>query len=411
MVRLGFAFAGQPKAAVPTSFIFQRQISTTCDCKQTGALVWHERAVGDLAIECAGPAAGHLVVHIGAAAFGSQAIVGDKVSVTADQRLVALGAARVFPLFDHAGEIASVDVTEAGVAADLDRAQEIFDGRVSLILHFVIGVKGSDVPGDVGRDAGHEFGELAKFVVGVVEAGDEQGDDLEPQSHRVDAADAVEDGADAATEFVVVAVVEALQIDFVEIEPRAHVVENLRRAVAVGDESGKKAGGLGFFENCDRPFAGDERLVVGADQNFRALIKGIAYESLRSGCERRRDGIGIAQGLRRHPVLAVSAMQVAAEHAEAVGESAWISVEERLFFDGIALHAGGVSPGDVEFAAAIEADFADSWLAFGNGQQWPQEKQRTRLLPRFSYKGRICFADSLVEDVAEGGHGKPLGLF
>ncbi len=154
---------------------------------------------------------------------------------------MALGAARVFPLFDHAGEIAGVDVTEAGVAADLDRAQEIFDGRVALIiaLHFVIGVEGGDVPRDVGRDAGDEVGEFAEFVVGVVEAGDEQGDDLEPQSHRVNAADAVEDGADAASEFVVVAVVETLQVDFVEIEPGAQVVENLRRAVAVGDESGK----------------------------------------------------------------------------------------------------------------------------------------------------------------------------
>ena len=72
-------------------------------------------------------------------------------------------------------------------------------------------------------------------------------------------------GRDASAEFVVVAIVEALEIDLVEIEPRAQVFEDLRRAVAVGNESGEQAGGPCLFENSDGPFAGDERLVVGAD--------------------------------------------------------------------------------------------------------------------------------------------------
>jgi hypothetical protein len=80
--------------------------------------------------------------------------------------------------------------------------------------------------------------------VGIVEAGNQQRDDFEPQAHGVDAANAFENGADAAAEFVVVAVVEALEIDFVEIEPGAHVFENLRRAVAVGDEAGDESAAL-----------------------------------------------------------------------------------------------------------------------------------------------------------------------
>ena len=43
-------------------------------------------------------------------------------------------------------------------------------------------------------------------------------------------------GTDASAEFVVMAIVEALEINFVEIEPRAQIFEHLRRAVAVGDE-------------------------------------------------------------------------------------------------------------------------------------------------------------------------------
>ncbi len=51
------------EAAVPTSVRSIEVRSTTCDCKQTGALVRHERAGGDLAVEFGGPAAGDLVAH------------------------------------------------------------------------------------------------------------------------------------------------------------------------------------------------------------------------------------------------------------------------------------------------------------------------------------------------------------
>jgi len=60
-------------------------------------------------------------------------------------------------------------------------------------------------------------------------------------------------------------------------------------------------------------------------------------------------------------------MKVAAHHAEAVGKSTGVRVEERFLLDGIALRAGGVSPGDEERAAAVVADFADARPAFGDG--------------------------------------------
>ena len=58
------------------------------------------------------------------------------------------------------------------------------------------------------------------------------------------AANGVEDRPDASAQFVVVAIVEALQIDLVKIDPRTQVFEHLRRAVAVGDEAGDQARGL-----------------------------------------------------------------------------------------------------------------------------------------------------------------------
>ncbi len=100
------------------------------------------------------------------------------------------------------------------------------------------------MPWNVGRDAGEKFSEAAQFVVGIVEAGNEQRDNLQPQSHLMNSPNAVEDGADASAEFVVMAIVETLEIHFVEIEPGTHIFKYLGSSVAVGDKSGKQAGWL-----------------------------------------------------------------------------------------------------------------------------------------------------------------------
>jgi hypothetical protein len=89
-------------------------------------------------------------------------------------------------------------------------------------------------------------------------------------------------------------------------------------------------------------------------------------------------------------------MEIAAQHAETVGESAGVGVEERLFFDGIALHSCGVSPGDEELAAAIEADFADAGLAFGDGTAVTTGEAADPVVFEFVVEREVGFADSLV---------------
>jgi hypothetical protein len=92
---------------------------------------------------------------------------------------------------------------------------------------------------------------------------------------------------------VVVAVVEALEIDFVKVHPGPQILEYLRSAVAVRDESGKQAGGFGFFEDSYGPFTGNQRFVIGANQYLRALSKSVLNQSFRSGFEWRRNRAGI----------------------------------------------------------------------------------------------------------------------
>ena len=43
------------------------------------------------------------------------------------------------------------------------------------------------------------------------------------------------------------------------------------------------------------------------------------------------DPASLAQGLRGHPILAVGAVQITAEHSEAVSQCPWMSMEEGFF--------------------------------------------------------------------------------
>src|SRR5271154_49853 len=98
-------------------------------------------------------------------------------------------------------------------------------------------------------------------------------------------------------------------------------------------------------------------------------------------------------------------MQIAAQHTEAVSQRAGMSVEEWLLLDGIALHSGGVSPRHVEGSAAVVADFADAGLTFGNGAAMTAGETADAVAFEFFVERGLRFADLLVEDVAEGGHG------
>src|ERR1019366_6454488 len=78
-------------------------------------------------------------------------------------------------------------------------------------------------------------------------------------------------------------------------------------------------------------------------------------------------GAEIPQRLGGYPILAVAAMQIAAQHAEAQGTRAGQSVEERFLFDGIAEHRIDVPPGCIKRAAVVEAHLANARETRWNG--------------------------------------------
>jgi hypothetical protein len=79
-------------------------------------------------------------------------------------------------------------------------------------------------------------------------------------------------------------------------------------------------------------------------------------------------------------------------------------VKERLLLDGIALHAGRVSPWNVELAVAIEADFTHTRLTLGNGAAMATGKAAYAISIKILAQSWIGFANVLVEDLPESGH-------
>src|SRR5258708_1760117 len=79
---------------------------------------------------------------------------------------------------------------------------------------------------------------------------------------------------------------------------------------------------------------------------------------------RADNGGGVAQGLRGHPILAIAAVQITAEHTEAVRQCSWMSMEEGFFLYRVALDAANIAPGHKQRSAAVVANLANPGLAF-----------------------------------------------
>src|ERR1700688_407230 len=99
-------------------------------------------------------------------------------------------------------------------------------------------------------------------------------------------------------------------------------------AVSVGNEASHQSSRTRFLKDSHRPFAGDQRLVIRADDDPAFLAEGVENKFCWVDAHRADSGGRITQGLRGHPILAVGAVQITAEHSEAVSQCPWMSMEE-----------------------------------------------------------------------------------
>ncbi len=99
---------------------------------------------------------------------------------------MALGTTRVLKVTHRARKIARIDVTKASLPPNLRSSHERFWAGVVRISHLVVFVKGSDVPRNIRRHADQKLRQAGQFIVGVIEAWDNQGEDLQPEAHLIE---------------------------------------------------------------------------------------------------------------------------------------------------------------------------------------------------------------------------------
>src|SRR5579862_4564439 len=147
---------------------------------------------------------GNLIVKLGrppprnrrlagrASPIGSQTVVFYKISMPPDQRLPALVTPRVLEATHFPRQISRVNVMQARVPADLRRLHQMLRTGVFGIVHSVVLVKRGNVPWNERRDACKKSGQTFEFFFRVVEPGDEQRNDFQPDSHPVQTSDGFE---------------------------------------------------------------------------------------------------------------------------------------------------------------------------------------------------------------------------
>ena len=79
-----------------------------------------------------------------------------------------------------------------------------------------------------------------------------------------------------------------------------------------------------------------------------------------------------------------------------------MGVEEWFLLDGITLGSGGVSPGNVERAAAVVANLADTGLPFGNRAAMSARKATHTITVKPFVK--ISFTNMFINDIAKRRH-------
>src|SRR5205085_635426 len=109
-----------------------------------------------------------------------------------DEKLVARGAVGVLPATDAAGRVPRVDEPEPRLSTPLARAHELLGRRVRVLLHAVVLVEGSQVPGYFGRDGRYKVGRALQLTLRVVEARHDERHYLLPEPALVNHAHGVE---------------------------------------------------------------------------------------------------------------------------------------------------------------------------------------------------------------------------
>lgn len=209
-------------------------------------------------------------------------------------------------------DIAEVGVVDASVEGYLSCMKECVVWGSWGVLHFVIGVEGGEVEGDIWAEVIDDpVTEGAQFVGGIVFAGDQECGDLEPDVGLVlEVDECVQDGLELGLcEFSVEGFGEGFEIDVGGVDGLEELCAGVGADVAGGDGYGFDAFTLCGLSDVDGVLSPDDRVVVGEGDAAAAAVFGGVHDCY--WCGERGEGVHLST-FGDVPVLAELAAEVAA---------------------------------------------------------------------------------------------------
>src|SRR5713101_1963041 len=161
-------------------------------------------------------------------------IAHNEVAVAFNQKLLAVGTTGVLKVSYLSRQISDINVAQSGFPANFRCTDQGLRTGIVRVGHLVVFVKRRGVPGNVWRHTCNKCCKPVQFVIRVIEAGNHERNNFQPEAHFVQAPNCVQDGLQTPAKLVIVAVIKTLQINFVEVNPGSQVLKHLGGAVPVG---------------------------------------------------------------------------------------------------------------------------------------------------------------------------------
>lgn len=255
-------------------------------------------------------------------------------AIAADYLNPATGAIGVFASFTR--DIPLIDKTKTFFKANISSLAQCFHRGGRPIRQFVGRGKGRDMPRNGRVDILDKTGQLLQLLAGIVETGNKQGGDFNPDSQLMHETDSIKDWLEAGLAyFFVESIAEGLDVDINAIQHRRQVAADLWGHVAVTDKD--------VFQVM---FMGENRAVKGELIKNGGFDIGITDTGAAGGKGRLNNLLGapcvscyctsLEMGILGDlVVLAMLAMKVAAHRGNGVGGGAGQEMKKGFFFNGV----------------------------------------------------------------------------
>lgn len=180
-------------------------------------------------------------------------------------------------------DVAEVTVVDAGVTGEVVSVFEGGERGGREVGEAIGGLEAGEVDGDIGPELLDDpGGHAAEVVFGVIEGGDEEGDDLEVDTEVAESGEGVEDGLEpAGTDIAVEVVGEGLEVNLDGGEMLTEVDEGFAGDEAVGDGDGAEGIGASETRGVEDVFGKDGGLGIGEGEGWDGVLATGVDEVLR----------------------------------------------------------------------------------------------------------------------------------